>query len=58
MIIYLFLDIHKKKHKVYWSDTHLSFNDTPYMVINQKLFDCQHGKDFFFQKNIKKQKNL
>ena len=28
-----------------WSDTHLSFNGTSYMVVNQKLFDDQHGKD-------------
>ena len=42
--IYLFLDIQKKKHKVSWSDTHLSFNGTPYMVVHPKLFDCQHGK--------------
>ena len=43
--MYLFLDIHKKKHRVYWSDTQLSFNGTPYMVVNQKSFGCQHGKD-------------
>ena len=35
----------KKKQKVSWSDTHLSFSGTPYMVVNQKSFDCQHGKD-------------
>ena len=43
--MYLFLDIHKKKHRVYWSHTQLSFNGTSYMVVNQKSFGCQHGKD-------------
>ena len=29
------LTIKKEEHKVYWSDTQLLLNDTPYMVVNQ-----------------------
>ena len=36
----LLIDIFKKKHKVYWSDETIAFNGIPFMVLNQKAFDC------------------
>ena len=39
------IDIFKKKHKVYWSNETIAFNGIPFMILNQKVFDCQHGKD-------------
>ena len=47
-------DIFKKKHKVYWSDETIAFNGIPFMILNQKEFDCQHGKD---RNTNKKNKN-
>ena len=41
----LLIDIFKKKHKVYWSDETIAFNGITFMILNQKAFDCQHGKD-------------
>ena len=34
------IDIFKEKHKVYWSDETIAFNGIPFMVLNQKAFDC------------------
>ena len=49
-----FIDIFKKKHKVYWSDETTAFNGIPFMVLNQKAFDCQHGKDRNINKKNKR----
>ncbi|XP_057313693.1 uncharacterized protein LOC130655006 isoform X2 [Hydractinia symbiolongicarpus] len=37
-------DVFKKKHKVYWSDTHIHFFGMPYFILSTKVLDCQHGK--------------
>ena len=47
------INIFKKKHKVYWSDQTIAFNGIPFMILNQKAFDCQHGKDRNINKKSK-----
>ena len=31
--------------KEYWSDETIAFNGMPLMILNQKAFGCQHGKN-------------
>ena len=47
------IDIFKEKHKVYWSDETIAFNGIPFMILNQKAFHCQHGKDHNINKKNK-----
>ena len=47
------IDIFKKKHKVYRSDETIAFNGIPFMILSQKVFDCQHGKDCNINKKNK-----
>ena len=49
----LFTDIFKKKYKVYWFDETTAFNGIPFMIFNQKAFNCQHGKDCKINKKNK-----
>ena len=34
-----------KKHKVLWEDSGLRFDHVPFVVVNHKVYDCQHGVD-------------
>lgn len=34
-----------KKHKVLWEDNGLRFDNVPFVVVNHKVYDCQHGVD-------------
>ncbi|XP_065066055.1 uncharacterized protein LOC135691970 [Rhopilema esculentum] len=47
-------DFAEKKHLTQWEDETIPFSGTPFFVINQKTFDCQHGKD----RNIKIKEKL
>ena len=32
-----------KKHMVLWEDSGLRFDHVPFVVVNHKVYDCQHG---------------
>ena len=34
-----------KKHKVLWEDSTFPFDNVPFVVVNHKVYDCQHGVD-------------
>ena len=34
-----------KKHKVLWEDSSFPFDNVPFVVVNHKVYDCQHGVD-------------
>lgn len=38
-------DMAAKKHKVLWEDSGLPFDEVPFVVVNHKVYDCQHGVD-------------
>ncbi|CAH3030562.1 unnamed protein product, partial [Porites evermanni] len=38
-------DIKSHKHKVLWEDGSLRFDHIPFVVVNHKVCDCQHGVD-------------
>ena len=38
-------DMAAKKHKVLWEDSGLPFDNVPFVVVNHKVYDCQHGVD-------------
>ena len=38
-------DMAAKKHKVLWEDSGLPFDKVPFVVVNHKVYDCQHGVD-------------
>ena len=38
-------DTAAKKHKVLWEDSGLPFDKVPFVVVNHKVYDCQHGVD-------------
>ena len=44
-MIFIFTDITARKHKVLWEDGSLSFDQFPFIVVNHKVHDCQHGVD-------------
>ena len=41
----MFTDITARKHKVLWEDGSLCFDHFPFIVVNHKVYDCQHGVD-------------
>ncbi len=43
-----------KKHDVKWSTDGIPYTGTPFMIVNQKVFDCQRGKDRNIQLKEKK----
>ena len=33
------------RNTVLWKDSYLKFDHVPYVVVNHKVYDCQHGVD-------------
>ena len=44
-MVCLVLDIYVKNHKIRWSDQGRDFNRFPFIILDTKVLDCQHGKD-------------
>lgn len=44
-MIFIFTDITAREHKVSWEDSSLSFEHLASIVVNHKVYDCQHGVD-------------
>jgi len=55
-LLYMCLDPTSSKHRVFWEDpqdaqgsqegiVRLKFSGTPYMLVNSKIYNCQHGVD-------------
>ena len=40
-----YIDPFSKPRKVYFKDTSISFDGTPFYIIGTKAFDCKHGPD-------------
>ena len=38
-------DMAATKHKVIWEDSGLLFDHVPFIVVNHKVYDCQHSVD-------------
>ena len=45
MHYFLNSDMAAKKHKVLWEDSGFPFDNVPFVVVNHKVYDCQHGVD-------------
>ena len=54
-MIFIFTDITARKHKVLWEDSSLCFDHLPLIMVNHKVYDCQHGVDRHM--NAKKRKS-
>ena len=48
------IDLAAKKHKVLWEDSRLPFDHVPFVVVNHKVYDCQHGVDRHLSEKRKK----
>ena len=49
------IDLAAKKHKVLWEDSRLPFDHVPFVVVNHKVYDCQHGVDRHLSEKRKNQ---
>lgn len=44
-IIFLFLDLCNRSHKILWQHDFIEYSGTPFIILNKKIYDCHYGKD-------------
>ena len=40
-----FIDARHENHKVLWETKYLPFDNVPFIVVNHRVYECQHGVD-------------